>query len=256
MSSEKAEKSKPPKGTAPKGGTRYPRYGLKEALEWSKKLVSKTHGGPQPADIIYAAVVDSKGPRGEIKASALKQFGLMDGARAAYVATPLAKSIAIAPPEELQPLLAQAALTPPLFKALFDTFHGDEVSLAKLRQRAAELDVHPDNLPNAASIYATSLSLAGLVTVQGEKVTHGSTPATSSNVAPAGEDEPNAEESDPGDAAVEKDANPGDIVPDLPLEGSVNTPRAVFQVNVNLDASLDTDKLERQLALLKRYGAI
>jgi hypothetical protein len=34
------------------------------------------------------------------------------------------------------------------------------------------------------------------------------------------------------------------------------TPRAVFNGNVTLDASLDVEKLEKQLALLRKYGAL
>ena len=33
-------------------------------------------------------------------------------------------------------------------------------------------------------------------------------------------------------------------------------PRAAIQVNVTLDSSLDTEKLEKQLALLGKYGAL
>ena len=33
-------------------------------------------------------------------------------------------------------------------------------------------------------------------------------------------------------------------------------PRAVFNVNVTLDSSLDIEKLQKQLELLKRFGAI
>lgn len=257
MSDEKTTKSKPPKGTAPKGGTRYPRYGLKEASEWAKKLVSKTHSNPQPAEIIYASVVDSKGPRGEIKVSALKQFGLLDGPKNAYFATDLAKAIAAAPAEELKPLFSQAAMAPPLFKALFDTYHGDQVQFAKLRQRAAELQVHPDNLANAVSIYAASLALAGLVTVEGDKVNHqAATSLASPEAAPVNEDSAATELGDADGAAVEEGiGSKGEEGSDQP-GAAVGSPRAVFHVNVNLDASLDTDKLERQLALLKRFGAI
>lgn len=255
MAEDKTQKPKPPKGTAPKGGTRYPRYGLKEAVEWAKKLVSKTHTSPQPADIVYASVVDSKGPRGEIKVSALKQFGLLDGPKNAYVATDLAKAIAVAPAEELQALYRQAALGPSLFKALFETYHGDEVSLSKLRQRAAELQVHPDNLASAVSIYAASLALAGLATIDGDKLAHqpAAAGAPVAAVGPADGDE-NSEEQASADALEERGgADDGGIEVEPPLGG---TPRAVFHVNVNLDASLDTEKLERQLALLKRFGAI
>lgn len=42
---------KPPKGGR-RGGTTFPRVGLKKALEYSQKLVRKTHTGPQPEDAI------------------------------------------------------------------------------------------------------------------------------------------------------------------------------------------------------------
>lgn len=41
-------------------------------------------------------------------------------------------------------------------------------------------------------------------------------------------------------------------------KGDINpgSARSVIHVNVTLDSSLDTDKLERQLALLRKYGAL
>jgi len=47
-----ASVSKPqvmPKGGR-KGGTQFPRLDLKQAIEFNKKLVSKTHTAPQPAE--------------------------------------------------------------------------------------------------------------------------------------------------------------------------------------------------------------
>jgi hypothetical protein len=238
---------KPPKGAPPKGGTRFPRYGLKEAIEWARKLVSKTHNGPQVADIIYASVIDSKGPRGEIKASALKQYNLMEGPKDAYTATSLAKSIASTPKEELAPLLGQAALSPGLFKSLFDTFHGDSVTTAKLRQRAAELNVHPDNLDAAISIYVSSLTIAQLVTIDGDKIQHRR----------AGDLEGTRVSEENDESIQDTEEETGEDRPPAPERDTISkSPRAIFNVTVNLDATLDSEKLEKQLALLKRYGAI
>jgi hypothetical protein len=39
-------------------------------------------------------------------------------------------------------------------------------------------------------------------------------------------------------------------------DAEAGSARAVFHVNVSLDSSLDTEKLERQLRLLRKYGAI
>ena len=48
-----------------KGGTRFPRYNLKDALGWATKLVSKTHLGPQTADVIFSGVLASRGSTAE-----------------------------------------------------------------------------------------------------------------------------------------------------------------------------------------------
>lgn len=249
MSENSADKAKPPRGTPPKGGTRFPRYGLKEAIEWAKKLVSKTHNGAQSSDIIYASVVDSKGPRGEIKASALKQYNLMDGTRSAYKATPLAKSIAVAPDKESAPLLVQAVLFPTLFKSLFDTFHGDAVTTAKLRQRAAELNVHPDNLDAAVAVYSSSLAFAGLASIDGDKVIHKPAATVNAVILPAEENA--AEQSEEGNEVLEDE-----VADEQSTDAGIRSPRAIFHVNISLDASLDSEKLAKHLALLKKYGAI
>jgi hypothetical protein len=99
------------------------------------------------------------------------------------------------------------------------------------------------------------MTIAGLVAVNGDKFNHRSAQAPASgseastaqggdlvDEAPASEDE-DATEAEPED----------EIEPPVSTKGS---PRAVFNVNVSLDSSLDTDKLERQLKLLKRFGAI
>jgi hypothetical protein len=204
--------------------------------------------------------VNSKGPTGEIKVSALKQFGLLEGTSKAYAASELARTIAASPQEDLLPLYSRAALSPTVFKSLFDTFHGDEVTTGKLRQRAAELNVHPDNLTSCVSNYVTSLALAGLAQVDGETIVHKPAVAEASTT---GADSPDTKETDKNGGADlaqgENERNPP--AEDEALAGEESqlnhgSPRAIFNVNVNLDSSLDTEKLERQLALLKRYGAI
>src|SRR5687767_1152106 len=101
-----------PKKTMPKGGRkgakRFPHLHLQDAVEYAKKLVSKTHTGPQPAEIILTGVFGSRGPTGEVRVSALKQYDLLTGSADAYAASDLAKRIVAAPQEEQKPLLAQA----------------------------------------------------------------------------------------------------------------------------------------------------
>src|ERR1051326_2738011 len=133
------EASKPikkmPKGGR-KGGTLFPRINLKSALEYSKKLVAKTHTGAQPDTIILPGVFGSAAAPGKVRASALKQFGLLTGEADAYQATQLAKDIDSTPVPDRIPLMQRAFKSSKLFNQIFETFHGDTVTKAKIEQRA------------------------------------------------------------------------------------------------------------------------
>jgi hypothetical protein len=76
-----------------KGGTQFPQVSLAKAADYAKKLVSKTHTGPQPAAIILKGVFDAKGGKGQVRAGALKQYGLLAGSSDAYTASQLAKDL-------------------------------------------------------------------------------------------------------------------------------------------------------------------
>ena len=67
-----------------------------------------------------------------------------------------------APKEELSNLYTKACLNPKLFKTLYDTFQGDFVSKAKIRQQAANLQVHPDSLDECVDLFTKSVVFAGL----------------------------------------------------------------------------------------------
>lgn len=263
-----------PKGGR-KGGAVFPRVPLGDALGYAKKLVSKTHSGPQTSDVVLMGVIGSKHDKGVYGMSALKQYGLMSGDnKSKFSADDLAKKIAAAPPEELIPLYRQAVLKPAVFKALFETYHGDSVSKAKLKQRAADLNVHPDETGNCVELYVASMAKAGLVTVAGDQITH--LASADAEVLPVADEDEDAESADPVEEITIEDSVSGRIDEDgaatasskgrngagkaiagAPREGASGaTPRAVFNVNVTLDASLDVEKLEKQLALLRRYGAL
>lgn len=247
------EKKRPPKGGR-RGGKIIPHYTLEDALAWSDKLVSKTYNSPQPLDLIKASVVESKSGVGDIKVSALRQYGLLSGTSAALTATPLAQQIKSAPSDEQKGLIKQAALRPEVFSGLFTTFHGDSVPIGKLRQRAAELGVHPDTAPKCAEVYASTLAFAGLVERDGDNVKHldADTAISPSTDIDAAVSDSAAEAERPGDGAREQE----EIVVDNASTAPVRRGAAAVQVNINLDSSLDTDKLEKQLALLRRYGAL
>jgi hypothetical protein len=264
-----------PKGGR-KGGKVFPRITLTEAVGYARKLVSKTHTGPQSKDVVLMGVIGSKHDKGVIGMSALKQYGLMTGdAKSGFSAAELAKAIASAPAEEVMPLYRTAALTPPVFKSLFDTYHGDTISRAKLRQRAADLAVHPDETTNCVELYVGTMSMAELVTLDGDQVAHVSAAETAdaavkdepTDLTDKPEEDPSHGNSsyDAGAAALSQsgDGGAGDGAAhvkqngDRQIEGNGEPiPRAIFNVNVTLDASLDVEKLEKQLALLRQYGAL
>lgn len=242
-----------------RGGARFPKQALDLAVGWSNKLVSKTHSGPQPSDIILSGVFGSTSTTSEVKASTLRQFGLLDGAKAGYFATELAKKIKAAPAEDLSNLYKVAALHPPIFKSLFDTFHGDEVSRAKIKQRLSGLKVHPDATDDCAETYANTMVFAGLAVLAGDQLKHSSseaiepTSAVKSGGAPGDTQEDGHEligEADGLESSAQNDADTG------PPNGGGPKPGVIFHVNVTLDSSLDSDKLANQLKLLKGYGVI
>src|ERR1041385_936257 len=112
-----------------KGGTKFPRLSLEQALKYSTKLVSKTAVAPQPEATILAGVFGNVSSTGKVKSSALKQYGLMEGTASAYKATQLAKDIdAAADDDDRLPFIRRAMLSPKIFHDLFETFHGDEAS--------------------------------------------------------------------------------------------------------------------------------
>lgn len=263
-----------PKGGR-KGGSVFPRVSLADAISYAHKLVSKTHTAPQPQDVILSGVVGSKSGIGAVRMSALKQYGFLKGdVKTNFSADTLAKKICAAPPDELIALYREAVLKPTIFKKLFDTFHGDTVSKAKLKQRAADLKVHPDETVSCVDLYVGGMSTAGLVTVDGDQVKHlaSSDVTAQSVIADADEDSVESSDSDPQSEELNEPANgtdanegtpPNDtsdgaraIKPKTAKEDLEKGPRAVFNVSVTLDSSLDIDKLQKQLELLKRFGAI
>lgn len=250
-----------PKGGR-KGGAIFPRVPLEDAVSYAKKLVAKTHVQAQPIDVIYSGVVGAKTGRGAIRMSALKQYGLMKGTKEdGFSATELAKQITSAPSDELDALYRQAALRPAIFKALFDTYQSDSVTRAKLKQRSADLKVHPEETETCVDVYTKSFQLAKLLEIDGEQITHKAAaelPITES-VSNESPDADEGKEDQNGHSTSElatQTAKESVVPAELDAGQDRLKPRAVFNVNVTLDSSLDTEKLAKQLELLKRFGAI
>ena len=159
-----------PKGGR-KGGAVFPRISLEKAFQYAVKLVSKTHTGPQSTESIFAGVVNTKGGDGATRISALRQYSLLEGTnKSGLKATQFARQLVTAPEQERPILLRKACLNPKIFNLLFETFHGDTVNKAKLRQRASALNVHPDELDNCIYLFFESAKFSLLGRAAGDQL--------------------------------------------------------------------------------------
>jgi hypothetical protein len=140
----------------------FPRLTLADALKYAAKLVAKTHGGPQESSIVLAGVFGTANSRGKIRAATLKQYGLLDMTDKGMQASELARGINAAPPEDRGQLIQRAFLSPKVFHTLFDTFHGDTISRARIRQQVLATKVHPDLADDCVEMFVASLNVAGL----------------------------------------------------------------------------------------------
>ena len=258
-----AETKKPTAATKPtkggrKGGTLFPKINLKQALDYAEKLVSKTHTGPQPEKTILPGVFGNAGPIGRVRASALKQYGLLEGTIDAYRATKLAKDIEAAINGDHPQLLQHAFLNSKLFNQIFKTFHGDTVSKAKIEQRAKGLDVHPESAGECAQLFIESALIASLGTMSGDSIVFvkageialGTGDDTGDNIEEPGEE-------DSGEVAAAKKTSAGK---DSNSSGSkppaAHATKPEVTLTLTVDPSSDPDKLEKQLKLLRQYGII
>jgi len=248
-------KTNMPKGGR-KGGSTFPRIGLKRALEYSDKIVRKTHTGPQPEDAILRGVFENVGPEGSVRASELKQYGLLELTAGGYCATDLAKEIVAALPEQRNPLLQRAFLTSKLFKKIFDTHNGDTVSTAKIRQNALGLKVHLDSADECVKLFSESVVTAGLGTLEGESIVlvqaAAAAPATGSGEGDGAEAARGEAEATTASVKATATAKSGSGNPAAPPSGN----KPGLAVTLNVDSSSDPDKLEKQLKLLRDYGVI
>jgi hypothetical protein len=244
-----------------KGGTTFPRINLERALQYADKLVSKTHTGGLPESTILAGVFGSAGPDGQVRASALKQYGLLEGDKMAYEATELAKAIDSALDEEKPALVQKSFLSSKLFQQIFETYQSDTVSRAKIRQRAQALKVHPDSADECAGILMDSAVTAGIGTVTGDSITFLKTGAVvAPSVAIDGDEasaselaeEPETAQTD-DQGAVARVSKSDDAQEQARPSGPS---KSMVTVNLTVDSSSDPDKLEKQLKLLKQFGLV
>jgi hypothetical protein len=244
------QQRKTPKGGR-KGGAVYPRIDLKQAHGYAIKLVSKTHTGPQSEKIILPGVFHNSGANGKVKVSALKQYSLLQGEPNAYESTQLAKDINSAPSNEVGSLLQKACLSPNVFKTLFETFHNDTVAIAKIRQQTINLKVHPDSADDCVKIFTDSLVYAGLAQVDQDQVILSTTSKFPEKTETEETQIEEHLENDSKDTDVEHENKDPEF---KQTDRRPITP--AFHVNISIDSSMDPEKLEKILKVLKQHGAI
>lgn len=200
---------------------------------------------------------------GKVKASALIQFGLLEGDTDAYQATQLAKDVIAAPKDERQELLVRAFENVRVFKLLYETFRNDTISKSKIRQQVLAAKVHLDNADDCVELFTKSLLDAGLGTENGDSVTVLSGPVPKTKIVVGDEAlEESSQNFEEAEDAEDSEANSIDssVATDgteqMHRQQEARSGKAAVTVNFNVDSSLDTDKLQKQLALLKRFGVI
>jgi hypothetical protein len=255
---EEGAKKAMPKGGR-KGGTMFPRTPLDKALGYSENLVRKTHSGAQPVQTILVGVFKNKGDDGKVRASALRQFGLLEGDADGYSASQLAREIEATPKTEQHIVIQRAFFNAKLFKQLYDTFQSDTVSRAKLRQAAVTAKVHPDTGLECVDCFVSSAVTAGLATeIDAENVAI--TAASTLNAPPVvTEPAPDAlpadEEGTPAAEVTPPPPKPATSAAKQTGSGD-GTTRTGAQLQLHVDSSSDPDKLRKQLELLREFGMI
>lgn len=226
-----------------KGGTKYPHYSLKELQQDLMPLCSKTR--PKPLSIPQIAAGIFKYSVGsvaaEIRISALRQFGLVEGKNAAIQATDVCLKAAAGSPEEKLSALRQAFLNAKPFRDAYETFRNQPTSKDKIASYAAtSLEVHMDNKNDFAVKFVESAVLTELCTIQGDSITMGSWIPQELTV----EEGPKREEK---------------IMPQVPSPEAVKETKKMYggiTILIQIDSALDSNKLEEHLKLLKKYGLI
>ncbi len=268
-----------------KGGARFPRIPLEKALAYTKKLVEVTADGAKPKEIVFPEVFGVKGPSGNERVSALRQFGLVEGDSKGYQATDLGKRVARARGKKRGELLVQAFFACDLYKNMYQSLAGKPVTAADMQKAAQALKVHPDNAEECAKNFHASAVFAGLADESGDAVTLHADALSAAAAEPEAEAKParrrgrppkqeKAESKAKGKrgrkpkaAAETKKAAPAKrgrkprAAKAAPTEAVTQAAAgaeepANARIQINIDPSMDPRKLARLLKVLREYGQI
>jgi len=251
-------------GAGKKGGTRFPNYSLKDLLPNLKDLTSKTHSKPISIEQLSAGVFKIKANSGigKIKYSSLKQFQLAEGEYKSISATTLATDIVLASEDEKLSFIRKAFLNVVPFKNAFETFQESTIAKSKIKSYAvSSLKVHLDLSDKFIESFIESAEEAGLCSIHGDEIVFDSSKnnTNSSDIAEnsdIGISEELEEGKDDNEMSIYDDTDKDEAVQNQPP--SINRKAAPKQpsISISLDASLDPDKLAKQLKVLKQYGLI
>ncbi len=162
-------------------------------------------------------------------------------------------------------------LSPKVYREIFNTYHGDLASKAQIRSRALALDVHPDVGDTCTDLFIASALTAGIATAEGENARLISATEAAEHTPPELPDEDGEgagviDADDPETVAQNQEGKTKKEFPSSNSQangqddvGNAVRPRqrvADVTLNLTVDSSLDGEKLEKQLALLRRFGLI
>jgi hypothetical protein len=256
------ENVKPHKPPGRVGGTIFPRVTLDEALKFAETLARKTQNGPQPIETALVSVFNNKGPTGGIRASALKQFGLLDGSAkdGGYVATPLARGIDAAPPAERPTMWRSAFLNSKIFAQIYEALQGDTVTKARVRQIAMTNGVHGTNADLCVDLFVAGAIKTELATAAPDDK-YNLVPSTGIITVATVSDTEEPEPGEQADQALPLPPAPSGTAPapkPKPPASSNDSGGAKTgaQLQLHVDSSSDPDKLRKQLELLREFGMI
>jgi len=235
-----------------KGGTRYPKVGLEKAEKYAKSIASKTHTSPQPLDIIAKGVFGVCRPAADIRLSACRQFGLVDGKNAALQASAIAKKLTAATEQDRIQILQSAFLKPDVFKKIHTGFQGDVKTRAEIKSQFQQLDVHPELTDECTDCFISSGLHCNMIIQTGDKF----------NILPSGNSLPidlggGLDEIDGGE--VDEPYGGTDDINDqeenkekprrLKIDGKSNV-----AITLDIDSTMDPEKLAKLVKILKDNG--
>ena len=231
-----------------KGGTKFPNYSLKQIIPCLKELLSKTHAKTITIEQLNAGVfkMNANSPEGKIK-----QYSNI-------TSTELSSQIVLASEDEKSNYLKQAVLTVATFKNVFETFQDSSVQKSKVRgYSVSNLKIHIDSSDKFLKSFLDSCEIAKLCSFNGDEVSF----ISGKDVLVKKNDDEEKNNEDLGSADDESIEDLGDSSEDenddfapATKKDKQKTNRA--NIDLKIDPTLDADKLEKQLKVLRKYGLI